>query len=109
MSSVIESTLKALTEFESELDAAKAEVSDARKKLVRDAVSLADAAKASAMSKAQGIALERTTAARAEAEKEADAIRKKGADDLKSFEGSISRRKSKAADWVAERLLGAEK
>ena len=60
------------------------------------------------MSKAQGIASERIAAAKAAAEKEADAVRKKGADDLKSFESSISRRKSKAADWVVERLMGVE-
>jgi vacuolar-type H+-ATPase subunit H len=106
LSSTIEETVKALVEFESELDAAKAEVSDLRKRTLKDAADWAEGAKNSAMSKAQEIATQRVAKAREEAEAEADAIRKKGESDLKVFESSISRNKSKAASLVTSRLLG---
>lgn len=106
MSSAIEETVKALVEFESELDAAKAEVSAARKKTIKDAADWAEAAKASAISKAQGIASKTVAKAREDAEAEAEKIRKKGESDLKAFEVSISKHKSKAAELVASRLLG---
>jgi vacuolar-type H+-ATPase subunit H len=106
MSSAIEETVKALVEFESELDAAKAEVSAARKKTITDAADWAEAAKASAISKAQGIASKTVAKAREDAEAEADKIRKKGESDLKAFEVSISKHNSKAAELVASRLLG---
>ena len=106
MSSAIEETVKALVEFESELDAAKAEVSEAKKRTMKDAVEWAEAAKASAISKAQEIASKTIAEAREDAEAEAAIIRKKGDSDLKAFEISISEHKSKAAELVASRLLG---
>ena len=106
MSSVIEGTLKALIEFESELDRAKAEASDTKKKMLKDATELAAGVKANALSKAQQLAAERLAKARAEAEKEAESIRKKGEFSLKTFEGSISKRKAKAVAHVVVRLLG---
>jgi vacuolar-type H+-ATPase subunit H len=106
MSSAIEETVKALVEFESELDAAKAGVSDAKTKTMKDAADWAEAAKASAISKAQEIASKTVAKAREDAEAEAERIRKKGESDLKAFESSISKHKSKAAELVAARLLG---
>jgi len=106
MSSVIEATVKALVEFESELDKAKAEAAEAKRRATKDAADWAEAAKASAISKAQEIGARRVADAKAEAESEAERIRQKGASDLKAFESSISRHRSKAADLVASRLLG---
>jgi len=106
MTSAIEDTLKALVEFESELDAARAEVSETKRGVMKDATDWAEAAKAAAISKAQEIASQRVTKAKEDAEAEADRIRKKGDSDLREFESSISRHKSKAAELVASRLLG---
>ena len=106
MSSAIEDTVKALVGFESELDRAKEEASDARRKATKDAADLAERAKASAISRAQEIAAGRVARARGEAEAEAKKIREKGDSDLKAFESSISRRRGKAAELTASRLLG---
>ncbi len=106
MTSVIEQTLKALTKFESELDAAKTEAAEARKKLLKDANDRAAAASTKALGEAQQTASETIAQAKAEAEKEAESIRQKGEDALKAFEASISRRKGKAAELVASRLRG---
>ncbi len=106
MSSAIEETVKALVEFESELDGAKAEVSEAKTKTMKDAAALAEAAKASAISKAQETASKTVAKAREDAEAEAEKIRKKGESDLTAFESSIAKHKSKAAELVASRLLG---
>jgi vacuolar-type H+-ATPase subunit H len=109
MSSVIEQTVKALVEFESELDRAKAEVSEAKRKAVKDASDWAASARSSALSKAQARASEEIARAREEAESESEKIRKKGAADLAEFESSISKRESKAAELVRARLLGESK
>jgi hypothetical protein len=106
MTSAIEETVKALVEFESALDSAKAEVSSAKAKTKKDTVDWAEAAKASAVSKAQEIASQRVAQAKANAEAEAQKIREKGETALKAFEGSISRHKAKAAELAASRLLG---
>jgi vacuolar-type H+-ATPase subunit H len=106
MPSVIESTVKALVEFEAELDRAKAEASDANRRTMKDAADWAEEAKASAISKAQAMASRSISSAREDAETEANTIRKKGETDLKAFEGSISRNKSRAGELVAARLLG---
>ncbi|HEV2226353.1 MAG TPA: hypothetical protein VGR56_06060 [Nitrososphaerales archaeon] len=106
MSSAIEETVKALVEFESGLDSAKAEVSEAKTRTMKEAADWAAAAKASAISKAQEIASRTVAKARENAETEAEKIRKKGESDLKAFENSIMENKSKAADLVASRLLG---
>lgn len=102
-------TVKALTEFESELDRIKAEVLEVKKKMVKDAVSLAESAKSTAVLKAQQQVSERLAKARAEGEGEAESIRKKGESSLKSFEATISRRKAKAIEMVVGRLLGEDK
>jgi vacuolar-type H+-ATPase subunit H len=106
LTSVIEQTLKALTEFESELDAAKAEAVEARKKLLKNANDWAAAASSKAMAEAQENASQTIARARAEAEKDAESIRRKGEATLKSFEASISKRKGRAAEIVAARLRG---
>jgi len=109
MNSAIEETVKALAEFESELDRAKAEASKSKKQLLKDASDWAKSAKASAISKAQQMASDTVAEARSEAEREADAIRKKGESSLKAFESSISRKKTKAVEAVVARLLGESK
>jgi vacuolar-type H+-ATPase subunit H len=106
LSSAIEETVKALVEFESELDRAKAEVADAKRRAVRDASEWAEGAKSAAISRAQAMAAQRVADAKNEAEAEAAKIKKKGEFELKDFEGSISRKKSKASEHVRARLLG---
>ncbi len=106
MNSAIEDTVKALVQFESELESAKAEASEAKRRAMKDAAEWAEAARASAVSKAQDMASRRVAKAREEAEAEAERIRKKGESDLKGFEGSISRHRSKASELVTSRLLG---
>ena len=106
MSSAIESTVKALVEFEAALERAKAEVSEAKRRAMKDATDWAEEARAAAISKAQAIATTQVSKAMEEAEAEADIIRKKGESDLRAFEGSITGNKSKAVDLVAAKLLG---
>jgi vacuolar-type H+-ATPase subunit H len=104
--SAIEQTVKALVEFESALDAAKAEVSEARRRAMKDASDWAEAARSSAISKAMEIAARRVAEAKAEAEAQAKSIREEGESELKVFEASISRHGAEAADFAASRLLG---
>jgi vacuolar-type H+-ATPase subunit H len=106
MSNVIEETLKALTEFESQLNSARTDASEARRQMVKNAAEWAESAKAKAIASARRIASETASKAREEAEREAESIRKKEQATLKVFEGSMSRRKSEAAELVADRLLG---
>jgi vacuolar-type H+-ATPase subunit H len=106
MGSLIEATVKALIEFESELDRMKAETLEAKKKMVTYAEGLAESAKSDTISKAQQQVSERLARARAEAEGEAESIRKKGESSLRSLEASISKRKAKAIEEVVGRLLG---
>lgn len=109
MGSVIETTVKALVEFESELDRVKAEASESRRKLVKDAADWAAAAKANALAEAQEIASTRLAKAKEEAEEEAAEIRKKGEASRKSFEASLTKHKSKAATRVKSILMGESK
>ncbi|MGD0477703.1 MAG: hypothetical protein ABSB29_06000 [Nitrososphaerales archaeon] len=106
MGSLIEATVKALIEFESELDRTKAEALEAKKKMVKYAEGLAESAKSDTISKAQQQVSERLAKARAEAEGEAESIRKRGELSLKNFEASIYGRKVKAIEEVVGRLLG---
>ncbi|MDG6898920.1 MAG: hypothetical protein JRN24_04180 [Nitrososphaerota archaeon] len=106
MSSAVEQTVKALVEFESELDRAKADAAEARRRTSKDATDWAEASRASAVSKAQELASRRLAKAKQDAEAEADKIRKKGEADLKAFEASISKHRSEAARLVAAKLLG---
>ncbi len=109
MSSAIEETVKALVEFESQLDEAKANVSDAKRRTTKDAADWVDAAKTSAVLKAQVVASRRVAEAIKDAEAEANKIREKGESDLKSFGSSISRQRAKAAELVIAALLGENK
>jgi len=106
MDSLIEATVKALIEFESELDRMKAEALEAEKKMVKDAVGLAESARSAAISESEQHVSERLAKARAEGEGAAESIRKKGDSSLKIFEASISKRKAKAIEDVVGRLLG---
>jgi vacuolar-type H+-ATPase subunit H len=106
LSSPVETTIKALIEFESELDRTKTEVLEVKKVMIKDAQDFAESAKSSVVLRAQQQALEMLTKARAEAEGEAASIRKKGESALKSFEESISRKKARAVTEVVGRLLG---
>ena len=108
MSPAIEQTVKALVEFESELDGAKLEATESKKKMVKDAGDWAASAGSSAVSKAQQLASDRVAKARAEALKEADAIKRKAESSLKTFEASISKNKEKASELVVARLLGEQ-
>jgi len=101
--------LKALVDFESELDKTKAEVLAEKTRIVREAESIADSAKANAISKAQMQASERLGKARAEAERQAESIRGQGLSSLRAFEASVSARKKKAAETVVRVLLGEMK
>jgi len=106
MSSAIEETVKALVEFEAELDSAKAEVLEVKRKTMKDATDWAEGARASAISRAQEIASARVARAKQEAEADARRIKEKGESDLRAFESSMSRNKSKATEVVKSRLLG---
>jgi vacuolar-type H+-ATPase subunit H len=106
MPSAIESTVRALVEFEAELEKAKVDVSEAKRRTMKDAVEWAEEAKAAAISKAQAIAASRVSKAREDAEAGARTIREKGESDLEAFENSISKNRSRAAELVAARLLG---
>ena len=106
MGSLIEATVKALIEFESELDKTKVETLEAKNKMVKYAEGLTESAKSDTISKAQHQVSERLAKARAEAEGEAESIRRKGESSLKSFEASISNRKAKAIEKAVSRLLG---
>jgi vacuolar-type H+-ATPase subunit H len=105
MSSAIEETVKALVEFESTLEAAKAEVSDTRRRTTKDASDWAEAARTTAVTKAREISSRTLANAKEEAEAKAAKIRKKGESELRAFEASISKHKSKAAELVVSRLL----
>lgn len=106
MSSAIEDTVKALVEFEAELDRAKAEASEAKRRTAKDAADWAEAARGAAVSRAQEIASQQVARAKADAEGEADKIRRKGEADLRAFEASISKHRVEAAKMVAARLVG---
>ncbi|MGD1054483.1 MAG: hypothetical protein ABR867_00155 [Nitrososphaerales archaeon] len=106
MGSPIEATVKALIEFESELDRVKTEVLEANKKMIKYADGLAESAKSDEISKAQQQVSERLAKARAEAESEVESIRKKGESSSKSLEASISKRRAEAVEEVVGRLLG---
>ena len=106
MSSVVEETIKALVEFEAELDKAKSEASESKTRMVKASAEWAASAKATGISKAQQLASRRLAKARTEAESDAAVIKKKEESSIKSFEASISKRKSAAVEHVTARLLG---
>lgn len=106
MSRVVEDTVKALTEFEAAIDRVKAESSDAKRLMIKNAGEWAASARSNAVAEAQKIAAQRLAAARKAAESEAQLIRKAGEAEMRKFEESISRRKKEAGELVVRRLLG---
>lgn len=108
MPQTIAETVKALTEFEAELDMVKTGAMEAKKKMLKDASDWAEAAKSRALAEAQRLASERLSEARAEAEAEAAEIRKKGQASTKKFAESMARHKKDASELVLRKLLGEE-
>ena len=106
MSDTIEKALKALTEFESQLDSAKSGASEAKKQMLKKAGEWAEKAKSEAISVAQGASAQAVSETRRAAEVEADSIRREGRLALKNFEESMSKRMPEAADLVTRALLG---
>ena len=106
MPETIADTVKALTDFEAELDRVKASAADAKKKIVKDAGDWAEAAKAEAIAEAQRIAAQRLSEAKSVAEAEAAEIRSKGQASARRFADSIARNKKAASELVLKRLLG---
>ncbi len=106
MSKVIEETVKVLTEFESQLDSAKADASEARKRIVKNAGEWAQSAKASALARAEEKATNSVSQARKAAQIEADEIKKKGQAGLKKYEETMQKHMGEAAELVVSRLLG---
>jgi vacuolar-type H+-ATPase subunit H len=106
MPQTIADTVKALTDFEAELERIKAGALDARKSIVKDASDWAEAAKGSALAEAQKLASDRLSEARTRAEADAEEIRKKGQAATKRFAESIAKHKSEASELVLQRLLG---
>jgi len=109
MTAAVEQTVKALVEFESALEMAKAEASEVKRRAMKDAMDWAEAARAIVIAEATELAARRVAEAKAKAEAEAGKIRETGESDLNVFEGSISRHLAKAAEAVALRLLGESK
>jgi len=109
LTSSMEQTVKALVEFEAALDSAKSEISESKRRTMKDALDWAEAARSSAIAEATEIAARRVSEAKAEAEAEAKKIRDGGESDLREFEGSISRHGAEAAEFAASRLLGDSK
>ena len=108
MPQTIADTVKALAEFEAELDKVKADAMEAKKKMIKDARDWAEAAKTRALTDAQNIANERLSKAKAEAEAEAEEIRKRGRASTNKFADSIAKHKKEASELVLRRLLGEE-
>jgi len=108
MSQAIEETIKALTEFEAELDRIKSDAVEVRKRLVKSGGDWAGEAKTEAITKAQKIAEQRLETARAEAEAEAESIKSAGRATLQSFKETITGHKEEAVQLVTKRLLGAK-
>ncbi len=106
MPQTIADTVKALTEFEAELDKVKIAAMEAKKKMVQDSGDWAEAAKSRALAEAQRLASERISRAKAEAETEAEEIRKKGQASTNKFADSIAKHKKEASELVLQRLLG---
>ena len=106
MTQAIEEALKALSEFESELDRIKNETVEAKQKLLKLAVEKAESSKSQAIATAQRAAEAELSAARETANKEADNIRRKGQASTERFKSTISKRSEDAVEAVLKTLLG---
>jgi vacuolar-type H+-ATPase subunit H len=106
MAQTVEDTIKALKEFEQDLDRVKATVADAAKKMVKDARDWADSARAAALveaKKSADLALER---AKEEAAHEVHKIGEGSHESLQTLKQTMAAHKIAAAELVLKRLLG---
>lgn len=108
MSQAIEATVKALTEFEADLEAARNEAEDAAKRLAKGTSEWTDAAKKASLEKAQSRADKIVAKAKKGAEEQAESIKKAGRSDLSKFEQSLSKKKGRAVELATARLLGED-
>ncbi len=106
MTQTIEEALKALSEFESELDRIKSETVEAKQKLLKLASEGAEASKSRAIAAAQRAAETELYSAREGARREADSIRKRGQASTEKFKSALSSRKKDAVEAVLKVLLG---
>ena len=106
MTQVIEEAVKALAEFEAELDRIKTDASEAKKRLVKAAADEAEKAKSDALAKAQELANERVRVAKQEAERGAEEVAKKGEESLNGLKAATLKRKEEAVELAVRRLLG---
>jgi vacuolar-type H+-ATPase subunit H len=106
MSGVIEESLKALSEFESALDRAKAEATETKRRMIKDATDWAESAKEKAIERAKAVASETLSKARSEAESQAQKIKLDGQRSLKGFETSLSKNMKEGTELVLKLLLG---
>jgi len=106
MTQALEEAVKALAEFEAELDRIKTDASEARKRLVKTAADEAEKAKGDAVAKAQELADGRVKVAKQEAEGEAAEIAKRGEESLNRLKAATLKRKEEAVELTVRRLLG---
>jgi vacuolar-type H+-ATPase subunit H len=109
MAQAIEDTIKALTEFEAELDKVKTDSAEAKKNLLKKAAEWAETAKNDAVSEARRTADQTLSEARTEAQKEAESIRETGKNSLVSLKETMSNHRDEAVQLVKMRLLGVAK
>jgi len=106
MTQVIEEAVKALAEFEAELDRIKTDASEAKKRLVKAAADEAEKARGDALAKAQELADERVKVAKQAAERDAAEIAKRGEESLNRLKAATLKRKAEAVELAVRRLLG---
>jgi vacuolar-type H+-ATPase subunit H len=106
MTEAIEETIRALTEFEAELEKLKTGAVETKKAMIKNAGAWAETAKAVAIGQAQQVANQRLSTARTEAEEEIESIRSASQKSLKDLTESIADHKQEAVQLVVKRLLG---
>src|SRR2546428_12241943 len=106
MTQALEEAVKALAEFEAELDRIKTDASEARKRLVKTAADEAEKAKGDAVAKAQELADGRGKVAKQEAEGEAAEIGKRGGESLNPVKAATLERKEGAGEFGVRRVPG---
>jgi vacuolar-type H+-ATPase subunit H len=109
MAQAIEDTIKALTEFEAELDKVKTDGAEARKNLLKGVAEWAETAKNEAVTEARRTADQTISGARAEAQKGAESIRETGKNSLVSLKETMNSHRDEAVQLVKKRLLGVAK
>ena len=106
MSGLVEETLKALAEFESELERAKADAMEARRQMIKNAADWAESAKGNAIRAAKVIASEDVSKARRVAESQAEKIKHDSQESLRGFENTLSQNMKDGTELVLKLLLG---